>query len=276
MKNKMLNVIIIILVIISVGLTGFVIYDKILNNQNKESKNTDDNYEKIGKELFEKYGNYVYSSENLNYWKLSNKIRLEMALIKSNNFIYNENFKNDVENMDWNNVQVDEDGMAIYPNYFKLDIKNFENSYKILFGQDKNINYEKFSTSAFTTEELTLPLNCKKEGSYLVCYPFDGGGGGDWTPMNAFNYDYAEIVDDKLDVYVNYLGLNEPGKGKLCSDLECHNLIDDVIYQDEDLNNNNKSKIFEKYKGKTGVYKLVFNKDSNNNWYWVETQIIKK
>ena len=94
--------------------------------------------------------------------------------------------------------------------------------------------------------------------------------------MNAFNYDYAEIVDDKLDVYVNYLGLNEPGKGKLCSDFECHNLIDDVIYQDEDLNNNNKSKIFEKYKGKTGVYKLVFNKDSNNNWYWVETQIIKK
>ena len=34
MKNKMLNVIIIILVIISVGLTGYVIYDKILNNQN--------------------------------------------------------------------------------------------------------------------------------------------------------------------------------------------------------------------------------------------------
>ena len=57
MKNKMLNVIIIILVIISVGLTGYVIYDKILNNQNKESNNTDDNYEKIGKELFEKYPN---------------------------------------------------------------------------------------------------------------------------------------------------------------------------------------------------------------------------
>lgn len=83
MKNKMLNVIIIILVIISVGLTGYVIYDKILNNQNKESNNTDDNYEKIGKELFEKYGNYVYSSENLNYRKLSNKIKLEMALVKS-------------------------------------------------------------------------------------------------------------------------------------------------------------------------------------------------
>ena len=54
-----------------------------------------------------------------------------------------------------------------------------------------------------------------------------------------------------------------------------NNIIDNTIYKNEDLNDSNKEKLFEKYKGKTGVYKLVFNKDDSNNWYWEETQIIK-
>ena len=286
MKNKKNNtgfaVINIILVSLVILLTGYIVYDKVLSNkkddnnsvETKKENKTDSNVDvdKIGKQLFEKYGDYVYSSKNLNYSSLHNEIKLEMALLNSNGIIYNENFKHEFENMDWS--QVNEEGMAIYPYYLKLNIKDFENSYRDLFGQDKNINYEEFSTLAFTTEELTLPFNCKKEDSHIVCYPFDGGG--DWAIMNAFNYDYAEIMDDKLNVYVNYLGLNEPGEGKLCSDYECQNLIDDIIYQNEDLNNNNKSKVFEKYKDKTGVYKLVFNKDSNDNWYWEETQIVKK
>ena len=282
-NNTGFAVVVILLVSAVILLTGYIVYDKVLSsksddngtNEIKKEDNKDENkidVNKLGRELFEKYGDYVYSSENLNYDNLDNEIKLEMALLKSDNIIYNESFKNEFENMDWNNVQVDEEGMAIYPYYFKLDIKNFENSYKNLFGQDKNINYEKFSTMAFTSEELTLPLNCKKEDAYLVCYPFDGGG--DFVLIDAFEYNYAKIVDTKLNIYVNYLSLNE--LGQLCSDFERQNVIDDIIYQNKDLNSSNKSKLFEKYKGKTGVYRLVFNKDSNNNWYWEETQIIKR
>ena len=296
MENKKNNtgfaVINIILVSLVILLTGYIVYDKVLSNkkdennsvETKKENKTDSNVDvdKIGKQLFEKYGNYVYSNENLDYNNLGNSVKLEMALLNSDTIIYNKDF-------DINSKNLSSDGGIILDYYMKISIADLEKSYKELFGQDRVIDYTYTSLSSinhdsgsdifndFSTiiwiDEVSNPLGCRKEDNEYVCYIFWGGDGVDIG--NIFDYDYSELKNDKLYVYVNYLGINSPGEGKLCSDYAGNNVIDDTMYTEDNLINS-KNELFEKYKDKTGVYKLVFNKDSNDNWYWEETQIVKK
>lgn len=274
-KNTGFIVLVTLLVVLVIGLTGYIAYDKISdskkNNDVVDNEKNNEDTQKIGKELFEKYGNYVYSSENLNYSNLDNEIRLEMALLKSDNIVYNQNFSIDSKNLS-------SDGGMILDYYLKVNIVDFEKSYRLLFGSDKNVDYSvseyainDFSTSFFV-DDVSNPVGCKKENYEYVCYVF--WGGSTWVGDNRIMYDYSEIKNDKLNVYVNFLALNFPDYAKVYSDYDCNNIIDNSLYNVDDLKDT--SKLFEKYKGKTGIYKLVFNKDSSNNWYWEETQVVKK
>ena len=279
-KNTWFIILVIVLVVMVIGLTSYIVYDKVMDskrdnvtvriNKNDENNNT----EKLGKELFDKFtafGDFwsgeIYSNKNLNYNNLDNSTRLIMALENAKNFIYYE--KTDYE---YEDIIVNEKEPTVFP-YFKLSIKDFENSYKNLFGQDKNVSYEKFFSDSFYTESFQFYLTCVKEDAYLVCYPVGAGAG--WQHESYYNYDFSELKDDKLYVYVNHFGrfIATGSSYNLCSDYDCNNVIDDTEYTNEDFEDT--SKLFEKYKGKTGVYKLVFAKDTNDNWYWEETQIIK-
>lgn len=274
-KNTGFIVLVTLLVVLVIGLTGYIAYDKISESKKNDDvvnngKNNEDT-QKIGKELFEKYGNYVYSSENLNYSNLDNETRLEMALLKSENIVYNKNFSIDSENLS-------SDGGIILDYYLKVNITDLEKSYKLLFGSDKNVSYsvseyaiDDFSTSFFV-DEVSNPVGCKKENNEYVCYVF--WGDNTWDGDNRTMYDYSEIKNNKLNVYVNFLALNAPDYAKVCSDYDCNNIIDNNLYNIDDLKDT--SKLFAKYKDKTGIYKLIFNKDSGNNWCWEETQIVKK
>lgn len=278
-KNTGFMVLVIVLVLIIIGLTSYIAYNKI--NNSKNDTNTEKNNEELletGKKLFKKYGDYVYSSSNLNYNNLDNSIKLKMALLNSENKVYNKDFNINSKNITY-------DGGIILDYYLKVNISDLEKSYKELFGQDKTVNYsdtfgkdlktgliyDDFSTSVMISE-ISNPIGCRKENNEYVCYVF---WGDDFETINALQYDHVEMENNQLNIYVNFLTLNQPSEGKLCSDYSCNNIIDNTIYKNEDLNDSNKEKLFEKYKGKTGVYKLVFNKDDSNNWYWEETQIIK-
>lgn len=285
-KNTGFIVLVIVLVIMVIGLTSYIVYDKVMDSKSdnvtvKINKNDEnDNIEKLGKDLFEKFtafkdyepGEFIYSSENLNYITLSNDYKLVMAMLNSKDIVYNKNFSYDSDN--------EEDGV-ILDYYSKIKITDLEKSYKDLFGMDKTLDlsvaYEDDSNYAYkkfpaTYWDSDVFIGCKQEDDDFVCYGLNGGG--IWSGQSFYQYDYSKMENEKLYVYVNHLAIDAPSEFRFCSDYICENIIDDTEYTNEDLEDINN--FFEKYKGKTGVYKLVFAKDTNDNWYWEETQIIKR
>lgn len=285
-KYTVFIVLVVVLVIMVIGLTSYIVYDKVMDSKSDNvtvtiNKN-DENYniEKLGKELFDKFtafkdyepGELIYSSEDLNYITLSNEYKLIMAMLNSKDIVYNKNFSYDSDN--------EEDGV-ILDYYSKIKITDLEKSYKDLFGMDKTLDlsitydgdsiyaYKQFSASYWDSDVL---IGCKQENEEYVCYGLFGGG--TWSGQSYYQYDYSKMENEKLYVYVNHLAIDAPSEFRFCSDYICENKIDDTEYTKEDLKDINK--LFEKYKGKTGVYMLVFAKDINDNWYWEETQIIKR
>ena len=291
MKNKRSNtgfaVVVIILISLVILLTGYIVYDKVLGNkkddnnsvETKKENKTDSNVDvdKIGKQLFEKYTDLVYydgvgifSSQNINYGSLDNSSRLVMALKNSKNIIFDQDDASDFYDK---NHTVNDEGVFLDERVLSVKLNDFENSYRELFGESKSITYEKFRVLYPINSLSSTLLTCYKENSSVSCYMTEPACD---LQSYFFDYDYSEYIDNKLYVYVNYLGVNDGGYGigNLCSDYACNNIIDENEYDSSEVEKINE--LFEKYKDKTGVYKLVFNKDSNNNWYWEETQIVKK
>lgn len=218
----------------------------------------------LGRELFNKYSIYsstgyslyFVSATDLNYDNMADNIKLEIALLDPNGFYER-----------WSNGYTDNLGYR----YYRINLEELETSYKKYFG-NKDIIYN-LEYLSFYNLELGY-IECKeKDNVNLICNDFDGGG--TWAGESFVEYDYAKLNNNKLEVYVNFLSIDAPYNYKFCSDYNCNNLIDNTIYT-EDLDVLNINEIFNKYKGKTGVYKMVFEKDTDENYYWVETDIVKK
>lgn len=217
----------------------------------------------LGMKLFEEYSiksidNYLYffSATDLNYDNMADNIKLEIALLEPNGFYER-----------WNNGYTDNLGYK----YYRIDLEELETSYKKYFG-DKDIIY---NLEHLTFHNLELGyIECReKDNVNLICNDFDGGG--TWAGDSFIEYDYAKLNGDKLEIYVNFLSIDAPYNYKFCSSYHCNNIIDGTVYT-EDIEILDINEIFNKYKGKTGVYKMVFEKDTDGNYYWVETNVVKK
>ena len=300
-KNTWFIILNALLVVMVIGLTSYVVFDKVLDSKKNNETNKDDNASesknveylenvdknseiyKEGKALYEKftsfkseYCNNPYVFEFANYNDMNRENRLGMAMKNSNDIIYNKNFSFSSDNLT-------SDGWIILDYYSKIKISDLEKSYKELFGSDKTFDlsltfkdrddvvhsdnefYEEFSFSYVSVSEQYV--GCKKENDEVVCYVF--WGGNTCAIRDYSQYNYSEIVDDKLNVYIKFLQTYED---RLYSDEESKYFIDNI----SDEYYGNSDKLFGKYGDKAGDYKLVFAKDTNNNWYWEETKIVKE
>ena len=106
------------------------------------------------------------------------------------------------------------------------------------------------------------------ENDEFVCYPIDGGGVSMY--YNYIEYNRTVRDGDDLLVYVNFLvdGCNL-GKCGIYADRKFTKfIVDNIDYEDE-------TELFDLYRDDAGLYKLTFKKDSNDNYYWYSSEIVK-
>lgn len=237
------------------------------NNEVKENIDVD----KLGKELFDTFsisfidqGYYFFGNEKLTYSNINSNYMIELAInqLDSNKIFNNPDYYNNGDNF------VD----GIIPEYRRSIEKDYViKSYKKLFGNKNEPDLSKFYIAS------TLE-NCECKEDTIYCYQTLGGAIG--IDYQFFKYDYSKIENDKLNVYIKSLFIDNPDADtKFYSDMSFENAIDNITYDYHNLFDDNyklKDEYFEKYKDKTGIYKMVFEKDTDGNYYWVETDIVKK
>lgn len=275
MGNRKTGVIIVVVIVIIFLIGGAfylgTLYDDWRNDTSNEvNKNEEQTEEKevneeeinalvntLGKELFARtnysYGNnddyYLYSNDTITYNNIANKRRLELALKNVNDVIeYN------IQEVCLN----EEDDKCLSLSVSKTA---FETTYKELFGSDKDIKYEPFSNIMETDI-------CHLVDNTIKCYTFIGGN--EFFGNKELYYDYAELIDSDLNIYVKSLA-SDPNGG-VYADVEMNNLVttDEELlnYYGDELRNI----LYEKYQNKASIYKLTFKKESNGNWYWTKTE----
>lgn len=241
--------------------TYFAEKDCVVENKNEEKETlmTEKELDNLGKELFKKtsydngYGDelYFYNESKLDYNKLNNEERLAVAFINiPSAYIYEELYNSE-------NDQVVNLSKQVYSN-------DFESSYKELFGFDKKIKYEKFLIENDDSE-------CEANNDIIAC-DCNGVGGRGSAGSLYLNYEKTELVNNDLIVYTSLLGYNADNgdEGVVYNDYELINPI-----AGKEFTENIGETLFKEYGDKASKYKLTFNKDTNDNWYWVSTELVK-
>lgn len=280
-KNTRFIVIIVILVILLSCCIGYIVYDNFIKedeivenndknndnqnneqNDNKEDKLSEEELDELGLELFDRTnivltstsGDYVfYQEDDITYDDLANKDKLEYVYrqIPNSEKVFNPNDAYDSSCIDTNTYQ--------YTCYYeKVSTDIFEKYYHKMFGSDKSVNYEWFLAI------IDNFLKCEKEENELVCYPTDAGGALSFR--SYIKYNHTEQDGNDLLIYVNFLVGETDG---VYSDLKLQNRLGD---NDLPVTPDN---IFDIYGNKAGLYKLTFKKDSNDNYYWYSSEIVK-
>ena len=121
-----------------------------------------------------------------------------------------------------------------------------------------------FYDFSFETPFSLIDNLSEKEENELVCYPTDAGGALSFR--SYIKYNHTEQDGNDLLIYVNFLVGETDG---VYSDLKLQNRLGD---NDLPVTPDN---IFDIYGNKAGLYKLTFKKDSNDNYYWYSSEIVK-
>ena len=128
--------------------------------------------------------------------------------------------------------------LVIDTNYTEIN-----NTYKKIFGQDKNMKLE---------NKTFVPDSCQVKYNDLLCVTFEGGTA---YSNNDMRFGSAEKIDNTINIYSYYLILDNNNNLEY-SDLET---LSDTEYK--------------KYAKK---YKSVFKEDSDGNYYWYSTEPVEE
>ena len=297
-KNTKFIVIIVILVVLLSCCIGYIVYDNFIkedevvdnnqnnNNDNKDNQDTEQNNEaddeiqlpeedkevaSLGRDLFARTNKHIYSADNtyilyqpedLTYDNLDNKDKLALAY----NLIPNE--EKNIDSSAYTNSSCYDGGYICPAERVSRDL--FEEYYHKMFGLDKNVEFEEIFIlrSDYDIDSIVDGIWCNLENDEFVCYPIDGGGVSMY--YNYIEYNRTVRDGDDLLVYVNFLvdGCSSNNCGIYADRNFTKFITDDVDYDDG-------SELFDLYRDEAGLYKLTFKKDTNDNYYWYSSEIVK-
>ncbi len=272
MEKEKVNYLAIILAfcVVIAGLGGFWIgtYFEDKNdgksNVTETTGMTEKEIDNLGRKLFEKtsYANdywdelYFYNEDKLDHKSMDNETKLMVAYMNiPNAYILEETL-----------MSIPEEPSNYTGKAYMVAKDNFEKSYKELFGASEKINYTSFET--YSEESKT----CELQNNQIVCKNNGFGGRGSAGTLYV-NYEKTELVDNSIVVYTSLLGYNNWNAGEfgvIYSDYNMNNQI-----ADKEITENVEETLFKEFGDKASKYKLTFNKDTNDNWYWVSTELVK-
>lgn len=258
-KSKLgLGILIGVLVALVIGLAGFIVYDKVLSNDNNNNDDKQDIIENQGETItdlsldstivqslssifYQKYnaGNmdgydeYFYKNNKTNINSIPNKLKLYMVIAKMGG-----------------------------PNAYLLN-ENFDSEYNFIFGKNNN----------YTLEEVQYGCNIYyacNDGKDFCLRNLDGCGGavcgGSQTKL-AYAKQITSSKETRIEIYEHfyYVDCDENG---YYSDYNKTNLITKGAYvSPED--------IFEKYSNQLGMYKYTFVKNSSDTYVFTSVERVK-
>lgn len=295
-KKNLIGITLIIILLVLCGILIYLVY--INSNQTMQKCYPESNINSIDEELVNNLGNlqfnkfYYYDNEDVTVDNLtySQKMQIVYNKIKSN-YSINGDIINDVYYL--NSIPKGEF------DYFYYDFLGISENYVNQF----TVNIDGYSDPY-----------CLVENQYINCYSNDGAYVYDSIGPDSINYitfDSAEIKDNDLIIYANYINVYI-GEANLCgSQLACDNfeMMKDTlgdIYNDlgiySDPNKNNKldnldyyanlyfeesqiindfdnyviEKLIEHYKneGKIGKLEITYKKDSQGIYHWYSSKLI--
>ena len=293
-SKKAYIITIIFLIVVILGLGGYIVYDKFFDvkeNDIKENqgsledvrKKQEENkvdVEKLGKELFEMTkdawgGDYYYyfypDNISLNNNNTTNDKKYYNNMFNESRIITAFNSSTDVKKYD--NVR---DCLGFEKEFLVSSVSknSLEDSYHKIFGSDKEVIFEndrEFESSTeknyFSKDAMTA---CRLENDMFNCYRLEGGD------MNGFRslikYYKTEKNNDELYVYSKVVSTNLTYNYKGFSESEVigSNKVELFDRAYENIENN-----WSELVDKAATYKLTFKKDTNDNYYWVSTELVK-
>ena len=289
MENKKIKSgVIIILILIIFGLGGYIYYDKFYKKQEsnivEDCKNNNEVLsnalvEGVGKELYNKTiirnqddnSLYFYDKNKKDMSEFVDADKLSVAFALVDNYYVKENtsiadYCNRVDAGDghygFSGVGSPDKNCALA----EISKIGFEKAYHSIFGKD-NIKYLMFiSFNKFFVDN---------DNEVLEVYRTQSTGYITQFKYSAISYDKTEMKDDYIYVYTKGVFVDKE-KG-IYSDPELTNLIADKSQVNEDWFNadNINEIIMNKYQDKAGKFKLTFKQDSDNNWAWISTELVK-
>ena len=166
--------------------------------------------------------------KNIKNSKLSNKLQNEILKYPTMEKYLESEFGNSYEAI----------MLVIDTNYTEIN-----NTYKKIFGQDKNMKLE---------NKTFAPDSCQVKYNDLLCVTFEGGTA---YSNNDMRFGSAEKIDNTINIYSYYLVLGNN------NNLEYSDL--------ETLSNTEYRKYAKKYKS-------VFKEDSDGKYYWYSTEPVEE
>lgn len=200
-NNKGLVVLLVIFIILTLVLGGFILYDKVLSNENPDVNNnsnsvtdnnttetTIDNVEIKNSEVKELY-NYVQASLNSNYVCLgyfyqnpfkNHTLEDKISLVLIN---YASNYKKKIDDNFLQKIPQNERDLVKNSSEYYIDVNDVKNGMKLIF----NIDVQKFDDNANYAWDYRSDVNAFVE--------IIGGGGYEAEPIQQI-IEYNELNDE--------------------------------------------------------------------------------
>lgn len=256
-----------------------------VEDRNNNSEMTDKNIDDLGKSLYDRLKSasnvsfeydyaipfYDFNNKIVDYNRITNSDKL-ISAFKLIDFKFYE-----IRNVDRENPEVSKCNELwenypdeCYKNYYTLKVKSniLEEKYKILFGLNKELANENFDVFVKLSDESMFLANCKIFGDDLLCILFDGGN---WiTDTSYTKYEKSVLENEKLYVYVK--GLNYT-TGYIKEDKDKFIINNEMMDKEPDSYDETFGDyLFKNFGDKAIDFKLTFEKDTDGNWYWVQTE----
>ena len=251
-KKRSNTWLIVLLVLIILGLVGYICYDKLLSN--KVEQNTSDLLNNrnlsekkdamgIAKSVLKQYTDSNDSCNYLFYDAILNKSVSELSTKYSDDKVYDHGLylawsKSDVvlEKTEKLSFEICSEKGLTECNKYTYNVKSLTSVYQSLFGPDhKPIIGHSFNTLKSKDETTFMSCTLEKNNT-MVCQEF---AGGDLCIPRKDEILEAYIQNNVLTIVDKITGVDSTGNDE------------------------------------TKTYKLNFEQDNNNNYYWVSTELVK-
>ena len=285
-KNKGLVITIIVLIILLLGTSSYIVYDKffatnlsknVVNENDDKNENNNDlvdeteeneslsqaELENLGHKLYDivskkgTYDTYLFGiKEKLTYDELDDAYKYNLVF---HNIPFAE--KTYIEDCEYECVK------EIVSN------EVFAKYYHLIFGSDKDIKYEDFHFYYSVYE-------CINNGSKYYCKQ---NNGSDVNPTKQYiDYDRTEQNGDEIYVYVKSLDVynSDDEYGGIYKDYFNNYKLDDITFYENIVHDyytyeEKKYFLFGKYGDDAKEYKVTFKKENNSdNYYWYSVEAI--
>lgn len=280
-SNKGLKILLVISILIIIGLTGYIVYDKVINKEEKEITT-----EKKEKQITTKKDNKLSTNESI-IQMLSKVIGISDSYLDecdtSQNIVnyFGKNPSVDIKSLSnsWKLSFIYK--LKEYKGY-KLEEQLSEDNSPIIYYNEEPIKniYKTLFGDGYSPVKFPILYDIEMEyDSSKQKYYYNSGFGNMCGPTSyAYSkFDYAEEEGNTINLYANYfvaISDNANNKYKIYSDYDQNNLITTLPMDFSISKEQRDLKIIKDYSSKLGKYKYTFIKNAEGNYIFTSVNKI--